>query len=290
MIVRVPATSANMGPGFDTLGVALTLCAEFGLVDDSAGDGGIPSGARVADEHHLATEAFAILGGHGRIWERSPIPMGRGLGYSAAVRVGGLLLACAQRSAPDTDVHAEHAETVLAHATRLEGHADNAAPALLGGVVATTGERSIRVPLQFDPAVVVWVPAFSTRTDHSRSKLGTEVSLADAVFNIGRVAYLVAALASGDVDALRHGSEDRIHQSSRFAASPASHAAYAAALDAGAWSAWLSGSGPTVAALCPIEAADETAAAMAESTAPGAAAGGHTKILRIDHGGATIEA
>lgn len=282
MIVRVPATSANMGPGFDTLGVALTLWAELGL----AADGGLPEGARLADGHHLATHAFGLLGGHGQVWVRSPIPMGRGLGYSAAMRVGGLLLACAQQSGPGADVLAGRGEEVLAMAIRLEGHADNAAPALLGGVVASAGERSIRVPLRFDPAVVTWVSSFSTRTDQSRSKLAADVSLPDAVFNIGRVAFLVAALVAGDVGALRHATEDRIHQPSRFAASPASYAAYEAALQNGAWCSWLSGSGPTVVALCAVEAADDVAAAMAAS-ADGV---GHAQVLRIDHGGATIEA
>ncbi len=289
MIVRVPATSANMGPGFDTLGVALTMYAELGVVDDnaddSADDEALPDGAHLADEHHLATHAFGVLGGQGRVWVRSPIPMGRGLGYSAAVRVGGLLLACAQQAEPGADVLATRGDEVLAAATRLEGHADNAAPAVLGGVVASTGERSIRVPLRLDPAVVVWVPSFTTRTDQSRSKLGADVHLTDAVFNIGRVAYLVAALAAGDVDALRHATEDRIHQPSRFAASPASLVAHEAALAHGAWCSWLSGSGPTVAALCAIEAADALAAAMAAS-ADGV---GHAKVLRIDHGGATVE-
>ena len=284
MIVRVPATSANMGPGFDSLGVALTLWAELGLVEDDGGDG-VPDGAHVADEHHLATEAFGLLGGEGRVWVRSPIPMGRGLGYSAAVRVGGLLLACAQQAQSETDVLAARGEEILTVASRLEGHADNAAPALVGGVVASTGERSIRVPLRFDPAVVVWVPPHSTRTDQSRSKLGPTHSLADAVFNIGRSAYLVAALASGDIAALGHATEDRIHQPSRFAASPGSHAAYRVALEHGAWCAWLSGSGPTVAALCSVEAAGELAAAM-DAAADGV---GHTKVLRVDHGGAAIE-
>lgn len=277
MIARVPATSANMGPGFDALGVALSLWAEVGLLE--AGQL-LPEGAHAADEHHLATVAFRRLGGDGQLWVRSPIPMSRGLGYSAAVRIGGLLIACAQRG-DGHDAPTLHADEILRHATSLEGHADNAAPALLGGVVVTTGERSIRVPLQFDPAVVVWVPPFTTRTDHSRGQLGSTVALSDAVFNIGRSAFLVAALASGDVGALRHATEDRIHQPSRFAASPASFAAYTAALDGGAWCAWLSGSGPTVAALCPVEMADELAASLPTD--------GRTKVLRIDHGGATVE-
>ena len=281
MIARVPATSANIGPGFDSLGMALTLWAEAGVLAD---DGVLPDGAHHADEHHLATVAFERLGGVGSLWVKSPIPMGRGLGYSAAVRVAGLLLACAQRDdrGGDSDaVLAADGDEILAVATELEGHADNAAPALLGGVVASAGERSIRVPLQLDPAVVVWVPSFTTRTDQSRARLGDAVPLADAVCNIGRTAYLVAALASGDVDALHHATQDRIHQPSRFQASPASLAAHDAALDAGAWCAWLSGSGPTVAAMCPTELADDLSVALPPE--------GRTKVLRIDHGGAGVE-
>lgn len=283
MIARVPATSANMGPGFDSLGMAVTLWAELGVV----GADEMPHGAHLADDHHLASVAFVRAGGQGQLWEKSPIPMGRGLGYSAAVRVGGLLLACAQRDGDDgasggsDGVLARHGAEVLAIATELEGHADNAAPALLGGVVASAGDRSIQVPLQLDPAVVMWVPSSTTRTDQSRSKLGPSVTFADAVFNIGRTAFLVAALASGDVDALHHATQDRIHQPSRFAASPVSMAASEAAIAAGAWCSWLSGSGPTVAALCAVEIADELAAALP--------ADGHTKILRIDHGGASLE-
>jgi homoserine kinase len=215
--------------------------------------------------------------------------MGRGLGYSAAVRVGGLLLACAHRAvgrdgAPNGDEHeiiAAASDELLHHAAQLEGHADNAAPALLGGVVATSGGRAIRVPLQLDPAVVVWVPSFTTRTDQSRGRIDATVPLEHAVFNIGRTAMLVAALAAGDADALRHAVDDRIHQPRRFEASPASFAAYEAALNAGAWCAWLSGSGPTVAAMCPVDAAPALAAALPVD--------GHTKILRIDHGGAALE-
>ena len=179
------------------------------------------------------------------------------------------------------DVVHEFGDEALAHAYELEGHADNAAAALLGGVVATTGARLIRVPLRLDPAVVVWVPSFSTRTDQSRATLGPTVSFGDAVFNIGHTALLVAALAAGDVDALRDAVDDRIHQPVRFAAAVPSFAAYRAALDAGAWCAWLSGSGPAVAAMCPVESAAEIAAALPVD--------GHTKVLRIDHGGALLE-
>lgn len=281
MIARVPATSANLGSGFDALGMALSLWAEVGII--AHGDP-VPDGAHLADEHHLATIGFRALEGEGDLWVRSPIPMGRGLGYSAAVRVGGLMLACAQRDGANTDAVAANAEEVLERAVKLEGHADNAAAAVLGGVVATTGERSVRIPLGFDPTVVVWVPRFSTRTDSSRSTLAASVPLADAVFNIGHVAVLVAALVSGDVSALRHATQDRLHQDVRFRAVPKSKAAHTAALEAGAWCAWLSGSGPTVAALCTRDIAVELVAEWEGALGDD----GHAKLLSIDFGGATM--
>jgi homoserine kinase len=164
----------------------------------------------------------------------------------------------------------------------LEGHADNVAASLYGGIIATAAGRAVRVPLAFDPAIVVWIPSFTTSTDESRARLGPDVRLADAVFNIGRTALLVAALAAGDVDALRSATEDRLHQDRRLTAAEPSRLALAAATDAGAWCAWLSGSGPTVAAMCPFDDAAELAAKLP--------AGGHTKVLRIDHAGAVMEA
>lgn len=290
MIARVPASSANLGPGFDTLGLALSLSAELGLVapSDAPTDGadpdaetdGVPAGARRCDRHHPAQIAFERCGGVGQVWERCSIPAGRGLGFSGAVRVGGGALALAQRRGADALDEAGRAE-LLAVVAELEGHADNVAASIHGGVVATADGRVVRVPLAMDPAIVVWIPSFVTKTDESRRALGGPVAFADAVFNIGRVAMLVGALASGDVGALRMAFEDRLHQPARLAAAAPSAAAIEAALAAGAWGAWLSGSGPTVAAMCATADADELAAALP--------ADGHTKVLRIDHEGATIE-
>ncbi|MEN9643884.1 MAG: homoserine kinase [Actinomycetota bacterium] len=275
MIVRVPASSANLGPGFDTLGMALTLHAEVG-----AGD--TPDGAQPADEHHPATIAFRRLGGEGPLWTRSPIPVGRGMGFSGAVRVGGLVAAHAQQHGDDPDLLADAMPVLLQHATELEGHADNVAASLYGGVVATAGGRAVRVPMSFDPAMVMWVPSFVTSTDQSRATLPADVSMDDVVFNLGRTALLVAALAAGEVDVLREATRDRLHQDVRLAAAAPSRAALLAALASGAWAAWLSGSGPTVAAMCAVDEAEALAAAL-----PG---DGHTKILRIDHAGAVVDA
>lgn len=277
MIVRVPASSANLGPGFDALGMALSLYAEVAVV---AGDD-MPESGQIVEPTHPAAVAFARAGGEGRLWVRSPIPSGRGLGFSGAVRVGGVV--AAQLQACDDDVERAWANRreMLRLAAELEGHADNVAASLYGGVIATTGERVVSVPLRLDPAVVVWIPTFATSTEHSRTTLARSIPFADAVFNIGRTALLVAALASGDIDALRDATQDRLHQPMRFGNAEPSRAAHESALAAGAWCAWLSGSGPTVAALCAVDDADALVAQM-----PG---DGHCKVLRIDHAGVTVE-
>jgi len=255
--------------------MALSLYAEVGL-------GAPPDGAHAADEHHPATVAFRRRDGEGALWVRSPIPVGRGMGFSGAVRVGGLVAAHAQRHGDSPELLDLAREELLAVAAELEGHADNVAASLYGGIVATAGGRAVRIRLSFDPAIVLWVPTFSTSTDESRGRLPAAVPLADVVFNIGHTALLVAALAAGDVAALRTATQDRLHQQQRIAAAEPSGAALAAALAAGAWAAWLSGSGPAVAVMCAVDEAEDLAAALP--------ADGHTKILRIDHGGATIEA
>lgn len=281
MIVRVPASSANLGAGFDALGMALSLHLEVALAGDVDGAESTDDAPRAETPTHPAVVAFRRLGGTGDIVVRSPIPMGRGLGFSGAARIGGLVAAVAQREGTDVDI-SEFFGEILAEATALEGHADNVAASLMGGVVATAGGRAVQVPLAHDPTIVVWVPGHQTSTDDSRGALPATVPLADAVFNIGRSTLLIAALAAGDIGSLREATADRLHQDMRFSRSPASRVALDAALDAGAWCGWLSGSGPTVAAMVSVDRAEQVANAMPTE-------GGHTKILRIDHSGASIE-
>ena len=257
--------------------MALSLYVEAGVID-----GEPPAGSQRIDQFHPAGIAFRRAGGEGDLWVCSPIPVGRGLGFSGAVRVAGIVAAHAQHHGNDPAQLAKNASAMLALGSELEGHADNVAASLFGGIVATADGRAVQIPLAFDPAIVVWIPGSTTSTDESRSKLGREVAFSDAVFNIGRTALLVAALAAGDVDALRSATQDRLHQDRRLAAAEPSKAALEAALAAGAWCAWLSGSGPTIAAMCPLDEADDLAAQMPD--------GGHSKVLRIDHGGASIEA
>jgi homoserine kinase len=276
VIVRTPASSANIGPGFDTLGMALTLYAEIGSVDDAPA----PEHARPIDDHHPATVAHRRAGGSGSLWERCSIPAGRGMGYSGAVRVGGVLLAMAQQAGAGFTPTANDLHAALVLTAELEGHADNVAASLYGGIVATADGRVVQVPLAMEPAIVVWIPSTVTKTDESRRALGAPVPFDDVVFNLGRLAVLVAALAAGDVDALRIGVQDRVHQPARLAHAGPSGDAIHAAHDEGAWAAWLSGSGPTVAAMCAIDDASAIVASLP--------ADGHTKVLRIAHQGAAI--
>lgn len=273
MIVRVPATSANLGPGFDVMGLALSLYAEIGVVDVDA----TPNGAHIAEDTHPAQVAFVRAGGSGRVWVKNSIPMGRGMGFSGAVRVGGIVAAEVQRDGASWN---QHNSVALALGTELEGHADNVAPSLFGGVVIAGGDIVVPVPMALDPVFVMWVPDFTTSTNESRGKIGPTINIADAVFNIARTAMFVTALQSGDISYLREATQDRIHQGIRLAASPPCAAALTAGLDAGAWCGWLSGSGPTVALMCDPAMASTVAAALPTD--------GHAKLLTLDTTGAVV--
>jgi homoserine kinase len=263
--VRVPASSANLGPAFDALGLALSLHLQV------SPDGG------PAPETHPAVRAFRHAGGTGPLSVHAEFPGGRGLGFSGASRVGGLLAAARQQ---DTNAAAARA-FALREGAALEGHADNVGASLFGGVVATAGGRATRVPLGIDGVVVLWVPDRETPTRAARRVLPDHVAFEDAVFNIGRTALLVAALASGDIEALRVASEDRLHQDARLARVPDTRIALSAALRAGAWAAWLSGSGPSAAALVERGRAEEIAGALPPS--------GRATVVEIDETGAVVE-
>jgi homoserine kinase len=252
MHVRVPASSANLGPGFDVLGLALDL--PYDVADDPAplldtGPGGAPAvdPDRPADERHPAVVAHRAAGGHGPVWVRTAIPPARGLGYSGAARVGGALLAALAQG----EELAAARERALAVAVDLEGHADNAAASAHGGCVVAAGGHVVDVPWPVPGVVTAWVPDERTGTDESRAMLPASVPFADAAHAVSRVALLVAGLATGSLHVLRTATEDRLHQDVRLGRLPASRAALDAFLAAGAWAAWLSGSGPTVAAVLP---------------------------------------
>ncbi len=252
--VRVPATSANLGPGFDCLGLALALTTDVTIspepIDNAAPHPMVVAAAKAAyraagrpepGELFVAWDGSISTGGAG------DVPVGRGLGASAALRVAGLAGANALMDDPLT------LDDLLALGADLEGHADNVAPALFGGlqVAVRDADRWLRlaVPLPAGLRVVLFVPDFSMPTQESRRKLPQKLSREDAVFNVGRAALLVGALAQGRWELLDAATQDRLHQPARAKIFPALYDIFAAARDAGAHAAYLSGAGSTVAAL-----------------------------------------
>lgn len=270
--VSVPASTANLGAGFDTLGLALTMRFETGLVDAKQ-----PSNARICDERHPANVAFKGAGGSGGIWAHDRIPMGRGLGFSGAARVGGALLAIAQREGVVAANSLEARLAAFRIAAELEGHPDNAAASALGGLTVAVADRAIRVPIAVTADIVVWVPENTTSTKESRTKLAPTVSLADAVSNISRSSLFVAAMVTGDFDALAEATHDRLHQDVRLAIVPDTKRAMRAAIDAGAWASWLSGSGPTMACIVDPSRSEHVIAGLSK--------GGTAHRLSIDVNG-----
>jgi homoserine kinase len=273
--VRIPATSANLGPGFDALGLAVALYDEAqaqvtdgGLTIDVHGEGG----ALVArDESHLVVRAmrrtFEVLAvaAPGLALEcHNRIPHSRGLGSSAAAVVAGILLA---RALVADGAARLSTGDVLSLATELEGHPDNVAPCLLGGLtIAWMSSTARAVRRDLDPAIVpvFLIPPFSASTEVARGLLPETVSHADAAFAAGRSALLVAALTSTP-QALFDATEDRLHQPYRRSAMPDT-ARLVDELRASGHAAVVSGAGPTVLVLArgDVEAAEILAACPQE--------------------------
>lgn len=249
--IRVPATSANLGPGFDCLGIALNLYARFTFEPLSRGLE--ISGCRPQDagEDNLVYRAFlhtlkaagAQLRGL-RLRIDSDIPLSRGLGSSAACVVGGIL------GADRLYGLGLSREDMLKLATELEGHPDNAAPAIWGGLrVSLTEEgRVFSLPCEVHPSLkfLALVPDFELRTSAARAALPQSVSLKDAVYNLSHAAFLIKALEGGDPALIRAAMQDRLHQDARFKLIPGAAELKARMENAGAIACCLSGAGPTL--------------------------------------------
>lgn len=238
--MRAPGSSANLGPGFDVLGLAV---ARYVWAWDEDGQRADDAPSEPCGPDHIARIAYEAAGGTGPIWFDFELEPSRGLGFSAAARAAGALLASLQAGYGPAEAQ-DLAYRVVAD---IEGHGDNAAPAVYGGTYLIAGDLAHRIPGPFPGRLLFWVPEFETLTDDSRACLPDRIDRADAVFNLGRVALLVAAVYEGRLDLLARATEDRLHQPLRFEACDQSAKAYRGALEAGAAAAWLSGSGPTVA-------------------------------------------
>ena len=300
--ISVPGTTANIGPGFDCLGAALTLYNQFAfepLEADSALEirvTGLEADRVTTDESNLAYQAFAKF--YDRLGQMPPpvaieielgVPLARGLGSSATAIVGGLMGANQLAGEPLSD------RELMELAIAIEGHPDNVVPALLGGcrLAASAGDAQgsdwqiCEIPWHSDIVPVVAIPDFELSTAEARKVLPTEYSRADAIFNPAHLGLLLRGLETGNGDWLRVGTLDRIHQPYRQTLISGYEAVRNAALATGAYGMTISGAGPTLLALASPSLAPEVVAAM---QAAWQAVGIHPEVrsLQVDLHGAKV--
>lgn len=311
----IPASTTNLGPGFDVLGVAVSLYSQVSL-QETAGITeviclGQDSDKLLSDTSNVAYQAadliFAKVGYQPdglRLTLQNGIPAIRGLGGSGTAILGGLLAAnamCGQKfGQPPFSL-----QEILAFATEIEGHPDNVAASLLGGFVVsataevqnvnTVGEieavmtvKTVKITPPDELRLIIAVPDFTLATKVARSVLPESVDLSAAVFNMSRSSLLVAAMATGDLDLLPVSMEDRLHQPYRAKLIPGFEEVSRSALEAGALSIALSGAGPTIVAYTRASAptqqiADQMALAFQQN---GLAC--QTQILTVDTEGAKV--
>ncbi len=273
--VTVPATTANIGPGFDCLGAALTLYNRFRFTLSPAVEEvaiqvqGLEADRVVTDGSNLAYKAFASYF-HQQELAVPPVaiaidlgvPLARGLGSSSTAIVGGLLGANALCDAPLDQA------ALVEMAIALEGHPDNVVPALIGGcqlAVANDDGSSTLCPIPWhqDVTPIVAIPDFELSTAAARQVLPATYSRADAIFNTAHLGLLVRGLETGRGDWLRVAMGDRIHQPYRQTLIPGYETVATAAIDAGAYGLVISGAGPTLLALAPAQAAAQVCDAIA---------------------------
>ena len=258
--VRVPASTSNLGAGFDCMGLALDLWLEARLI----GGGGSPTYAGtlagLAPEHDLIarTTRSAGLAGHWRLDARSDIPVGKGLGSSGAALVAGLALAQLARGA-DLD-----RDTLLEQATAIEGHPDNVGPALFGGLfLASPGGG--RLTLNPALGIALAVPDASLDTRAARARLPRDVTREVAIAQAGRAAALIQGLTQGRPELIAYGMEDQLAVPYRKAMIPGFDEAVAAGRAAGAYAVTISGAGSSLLGMGPSHLAGQIASMMAEA-------------------------
>jgi homoserine kinase len=275
--IRVPATTANLGAGFDCIGAALSMYNEFVFTPIETENlviavEGLEAAKVDRDATNLAYQAFVKL--YDKI-DRTPpgikieislgVPLARGLGSSATAIVGGLLGANAVAGNPLSSTE------VIQLAIEMEGHPDNVVPALIGGcrlaATAANGWTIADIPWHSKIVPVVAIPDFELSTAEARSVLPTEYSRADAIFNTAHLGLMMRGLETGNGEWLTAGLVDRIHQPYRQKLIPGYTDVQSAVIAAGGYGMVISGAGPTLLAIATPECAEAVATAMAAAWA-----------------------
>lgn len=277
--VSVPASTSNLGPGFDTLGLALSLSNETTIRPTEK-----PSDAPNPFFQEAAERFFQTAGGKAFPFEcevRGEVPRSRGLGSSVTVRLGILMGLNELTDSPLTQ------EGIFRICADLEGHPDNAAPSCFGGFVICRGNgRFNRYEVGPEVSFILAVPELECSTNEARSAVPNSFCREDAVFNVANTAAIAAAFASGCYQDLDGAFDDRFHQPFRAKFLPFFDEVMGAGRDAGAVGGWLSGSGSTIACMAleqPGKVADAMLAALRECTG-----GGSVCIVQADNRGAMI--
>jgi homoserine kinase len=284
--VRVPASIANFGPAFDAVALAVGLYNEITLeaaVRTEVRVQGEGAGVVPSDDTNLVYRAAAVVAARTggpqafALACRNDIPIGRGLGSSAAAIVGGAVAANALARIPLEPA------ALLELAAGMEGHPDNVAAALFGGAVVLArhgpGWAWARLVPAWDVEYVVAVPEFAVATAQARSVLPDRVPMRDAAANVGRAGLLVAAMLTGRVELLQPAMDDGLHQPYRAPLVPGMAEVFSAARHAGAYGAALSGSGPAIVAVCAPQLSESIGEAMVRAFA---AAGHAARHLRLN--------
>ncbi len=260
LTVRVPASTSNLGAGFDCVGLALDLWLEARLVPGTGPPVYSGTVAALREEEDLVLRALgedrAATGGH-HLEVHSDIPVSRGLGSSGAAVVAGLALAGLLDRTP-LDSHA-----LFNDARRLEGHPDNVAPAIYGGLVLATAGEPVKLALHPGFGVACAIPNAGIDTARARKLLPARVSRSAAVTQAANAASLILGLTRGERELVRHGMVDRIAVPKRASLVDGFENAVRAGIDAGALGVTLSGSGSTLLAICPTDTRHQVADAMA---------------------------
>lgn len=293
--VRVPATSANLGPGFDCVGLALDLFNEVTMIEiesglkiDMTGEGA--DGRLITDDRNLVVKSadilFNLIGKHPQglhIIQHNGVPIGSGMGSSSSALVAGMMAANELMNGGLSKAD------ILQLAAIEEGHPDNVAPAVMGGLTVALiedGKVVLHQPPIAEFTVIIVLPEMELLTKESRAALPEKVSMQDAVYNIARVGLLIRGLETADYDLLTHTMKDKLHQPYRIPLIKGMSDAFAAVKTAGAASVVISGAGPSLLAFAPNNHQAIAQAGIDAYATMGISA--RSFILDINHSGAVV--